>query len=901
MRRFRWLGCAVLLGAGSARAQDASAARLHALVHGLTVTSRVLLIGARPTDADEDLIAWLARGHHVQTGFLSLTRGESAPNFTGLETGATLGAVHVQEMLNARRIDGGEQFFTRAFDFGAARNATETFEKWNRDTLLADVVSVVRSFRPHVIVALARPDTIDRDGQHAASALIARDVFDAALDTVRFPVKKFGLPWTPVSLYEPGPGVVMDSHDYDRMLGRSYADIAAESRAQLRSFGFEMPPWRAPRNTEWNRIATRVDESAIASGGTSLLAGIDTSFARLQRFGPTETTRRADATESVTRPVIYQLPALLANADTARLLLDLQNPSATLPYLKEVERLVTGARTLLRGCLHPSRDAAMSIAYQACKPEWLDLDASLDLVYRRAAEALLTAAGVSVDVTTDREFLASFDTALVTITVRNHGDSAINVNDVAVTGTIPVRMTQVVTVPPHSEANIHRQVVSMAYAHPYWIWKREANFYPNVVTALDGVARPASFNDRFGTRSVAVPENVRRLSDVTATITVGRTPVTASVGSVVYRTAEPVLGVNDRALSGVPPVTLTFERALEWAQAGKALKKQVRVIVRSYSDRPQTLALKAPAPTGNVPGRTPPGTMKFDSLPPSLTLAPHEAMEVTLQVRGRPEEQRYDMSLLGIAGKDTFSVGFRTAQYSYLSPTHLFRDAKLSVLAIDVKIPQRLSVAYVRGAGDDADVGLKQLGIPTYVFNTEGLTRADIDQFSTMVIGPDAFRVDPDLVTQMPRLTEFARKGGTVVIFSNSGAVSRPGILPYPVTFARPFAEQVTHEDAEVTITDPKARLVTWPNEIHANDWGEWVDARALSVPTTVDPRYTTLIETHDARQPDNRNSVLVAPVGKGKIIYVSLTLTQQISNAVPGAMRLLVNLLSAGLAMEKI
>src|SRR3954471_10497057 len=142
-----------------ARSQDRSAVELHALVNGLTVTPRVLLIGARPTDADEDLIAWLARGQHVQTGFLSLTRGESAPNYTGLETGATLGAIHVQEMLAARRIDGGEQYFTRAYDFGSARNAEEALEQWDHDQLLGDVVAVVRAFRPQVIIALSRPDT----------------------------------------------------------------------------------------------------------------------------------------------------------------------------------------------------------------------------------------------------------------------------------------------------------------------------------------------------------------------------------------------------------------------------------------------------------------------------------------------------------------------------------------------------------------------------------------------------------------------------------------------------------------------------------------------------------------------------------------------------------------------
>jgi len=188
------------------------------------------------------------------------------------------------------------------------------------------------------------------------------------------------------------------------------------------------------------------------------------------------------------------------------------------------------------------------------------------------------------------------------------------------------------------------------------------------------------------------------------------------------------------------------------------------------------------------------------------------------------------------------------------------------------------------------------LGVPVYVVNNEGLTRSDLDGISTAVMGPDAFRTDPGLLMQMSRLTEFVRKGGTVVILANADAVNQAGVLPFPVRYAQPFAEQVTREDAPVVMAEPTTRLLTWPNVIRAVDWKNWVGARALALPTTADARYARPLETHDPGQKDNRNSLLVATVGKGRIIYTSLTLTQQISNAVPGAMRLFVNLLSAGL-----
>ena len=865
-----------------AHAQEHGVAQLHALVHGLTVTPRVLLIGARPTDADADLIAWLARGHHIQTGYLALTRGESAPNYTGLETGATLGAIHVQEMLAARAVDGGEQYFTRAYDVGPTRNVTETYRQWDHTNLLGDVVAVVRAFRPHVIVARFRADTLDGDGQHQVSAMLAREVFDAALDTVRFSTKDYGMPWSVGSVFEPGPGVSINAGDFNRTLGRTFAEIAIDSRSQLRSFGFATPPWQQPPVIQLHRVATRATNPVTADSASALFAGIDTSFARLQRNVPPEGGRDSG------RNLVTQMPGLLFWVDSARAVLDLQKPATVIPYLKRVVELSSAARVLLRSCRHPARYAAASFSNTKCQPQWLDLDASLDLMQRRAGDALLIAAGITFETVADREFLASGDTAVVTITVTNNGDTPVSVNDVSVTNAIPVRMTAVVRVPAHASVQVVRFVTSMAYAHPWWIWKRENNFYPSSTTALDGVPRPAIFMRDFGISGIAVPENIRRLSDVTVTLTMGMTTLTSSVGTVVHRTADPVLGVRDRVMSGVPSVTLTFERALEWARAGKPLKKDVRVILKSFSDKPQRFALKP---------KSPDGVIRMESLSPSVTLAPHEAREASLQLRGAaPAPMRYDLGLLGVAPADTFEVGFRTAQYSYLPPLHFFRGSTVSVQVVDIEIPSRLAVAYLRGAGDDADVALKGLGVPIYVLNNEGLTRFDLDGISTVVIGPDAFRADPGLLMQMPRLTEFARKGGAVVILANADAVNQVGVLPFPVHHAQPFAEQVTRGDAPVVMAEPTTRVLTWPNVLGQADWKNWNGARALSLPTTADPRYVRPLETHDPGQKDNRNSILVATVGKGRIIYTSLTLTQQISNAVPGAMRLLVNLLSAGL-----
>ena len=135
-------------------------------------------------------------------------------------------------MLAARAIDGGEQYFTHAYDVGPTRNVAETYRQWAHTNLLGDVVALARAFRPHVIVARFRADTLDGDGQHQVSAMLDREVFDAALDTVRFSTKEYGMPWSAGSVYEAGPGVSIDAGDFDRTLGRTFAAIAIDSRSQ---------------------------------------------------------------------------------------------------------------------------------------------------------------------------------------------------------------------------------------------------------------------------------------------------------------------------------------------------------------------------------------------------------------------------------------------------------------------------------------------------------------------------------------------------------------------------------------------------------------------------------------------------------------------------------------------
>ena len=222
----------------------------------LNVLGSVLYIVAHPDDENTRLIAWLANGKKVRTGNLSLTRGDGGQNLIGPELSDALGIIRTQELLEARRIDGGEQFFTRAVDFGYSKSAAESFEKWGKQEVLSDVVRVIRMFRPDVIITRFAPDRSAGHGHHEASAILAEEAFDLAGDPKAFPEQlKEGLEvWQPRRLFFNGSTwwkkdladiaksdpewFSVDVGGYDPLLGLSYTEIAGRSRSMHKSQGF---------------------------------------------------------------------------------------------------------------------------------------------------------------------------------------------------------------------------------------------------------------------------------------------------------------------------------------------------------------------------------------------------------------------------------------------------------------------------------------------------------------------------------------------------------------------------------------------------------------------------------------------------------------------------------------
>src|SRR5215469_6713916 len=172
------------------------AAEIEQSLRKLNELGSVLMIGAHPDDERTPVLAYFARGRHMRTAYLSTTRGEGGQNLIGSEQGAQLGIIRTQELLDARRIDGGQQFFTRAIDFGFSKTPAETLQKWGRERVLADMVWDIRRFRPDVIILCFTGTSRDGHGHHQASAIIGKEAFEVAADPNRFPEQlKYVQPW----------------------------------------------------------------------------------------------------------------------------------------------------------------------------------------------------------------------------------------------------------------------------------------------------------------------------------------------------------------------------------------------------------------------------------------------------------------------------------------------------------------------------------------------------------------------------------------------------------------------------------------------------------------------------------------------------------------------------------
>jgi hypothetical protein len=251
----------------------------------------------------------------------------------------------------------------------------------------------------------------------------------------------------------------------------------------------------------------------------------------------------------------------------------------------------------------------------------------------------------------------------------------------------------------------------------------------------------------------------------------------------------------------------------------------------------------------------------------------------------------YNLEAMARSGDRTYESGWQSLGYPGLLPYDIYKAALLKTRKVDVKLAPGLRIGYVMGTGDLVPEAIEELGVEPHLLSDSDLSTGDLSAWNVIVIGIRAFSNRPVLTAAQPRLDEFVRNGGTLIVQYQSA--NFPAALPLSMNSRMP--ERVVDEQSTVKLLAPADAILTHPNAITAADFEGWVEERGHSFLDTWDPAYTPLTETADAGQDPQRGGLLVAHPGKGTYVYVAYALYRQLPELVPGAYRLLANLLSAG------
>ena len=857
------------------RAQQGAVA-LSDLTTSLGTTARVLMIGAHPDDEDTQLLGWLARGAHTDAAYLSLTRGDGGQNAIGNELGEALGTIRTEELLSARRIDGARQFFTRAYDFGFSKTATETFRHWPKDSVFGDVVRIVRAFRPHLIIAVFSGTPRDGHGHHQVSGMLAREAYDASMDTVRFPVASYGAPWTASKFYRAArfnaanATLKIDVGSYDAVRGQSLGEIAGLSRSQHRSQGFGVDQPRGTLPDYVRREASRVNEATPADKERSIFDGIDPNLSRFSGVG-----------SAAQRAVFDTLARALAEL---RAQMDPRTPWNSLHRIDSARRLldkwctagVTSRSDMCRG----EEPIAISVS-----PADADLVMSVARTFGQLQRIGAASSGLLLEATTTRELVAEGDTASLAVRVTNRSPFVARVSVFTPSGnTAPAPRD---TIAPGDAYVTTLPLPSYPRSSPWWLRRRSDD---SLMSAGNTIVEPtARRGDMFIESASTLDDEMRAARpDASVPALVDGVPVQLSA-AIVYRHIDKVRGQLDMPVMFVPRIAVTIDGGTAgYVRAGSPFERvfTVRVTAHGTIDGPATVRLVWPRGlAGDMPAKT-------------VTLSAHQEVAIPFTLRGTLPRGRHVVSAsvdATIAGKAvTFASGYQRIEYDHIRPQHLYRAAAVALEAVETGAVTSGLVGYITGLADNVMPTLTQLGATVERLQATSITDAALSRYKVIVIGPRAIEGQPALAAKMPTLQAWVKNGGTMIVQYQQADIAKPGMAPFPMTFTRPAA-RVTEEDTPVHVLKPDSRLLTTPNRIGDTDWNNWVQERASYMPTTADSAYTAVIGMHDPDEPENPNALLTAKIGKGTYIFTTLALFRQLPEGVPGAARLFVNILNAG------
>jgi len=864
-------------------AVDAGVTGLKLILRRLHTTARLMHTTAHPDDEDGGMLTLESRGHGVTALQLTLNRGEGGQNKLGSNLLDELGVLRTLELLGADRFYGVEQRFTRVADFGFSKTPQETFDKWNgHDVALADMVRIIRTFRPDVICTRFQGAARDGHGNHQASGILTREAFRAAADPARFPeqIREGLAPWQAKKLYMDNVrppdewNVELDTSQDDPLLGESYVKFA------------------------WKGLQHQLSQGA---GGWTLTEGRRTSYYKLIDSALPDTPVGATHEKDFFDAIDTSLPALALRLGT-----DAIKVSWLRPQLEEITKLVDEAsaavaekpqssgKALLRG-LNLTRAAITKIeASSLPAAEKADLLANLRTKERQFSQAANLAYALDIGIgpgTPDgRPMAEEFDTGSgrVLAAVITAGKSFLLLAKLHNGSTLPMDLKQFVLDVPRG------------WQYELFMDKMPARIAPGDGCALMFRVSPpvdAQITKAYFHRNDPETDSVYQIDRPEfETLALPPPPVAARVvysiegqeGVLTTEARTPVHNIKGEAwsmpLAVVPPFSVSTSPSTQIIPAGSNPSAELSAVVRATSDHA----------AGTVRSEVPKDwRVEPQSAVIEFTKRGEHASEFKVLPDGAGEGRYRVHAVLSANGRE-FGEGYSLVTRPDIGGFFYYQPAVQRTAIVNVKTPPDLKVGYIMGAGDDIPAVLSQVGLDVTILANDDIEHGNLGQYGTIVLGIRAYDTREDLKKDNQRLLDYVHNGGTLIVQYNTDPsnFNAGNFTPYPAQLSR---ARVAVEEAPITVLDPKSAVFHYPNLISAHDFDGWVQERGLYFMDKWDDHYTPLLACNDPGEEPQKGGLLVAPYGKGYYIYNAYAFFRQLPFGVPGAIRLYVNLLSVG------
>jgi LmbE family N-acetylglucosaminyl deacetylase len=787
----------------------------------LNMLGSVLYIAAHPDDENTRLLAYLANEKLYRTGYLSLTRGDGGQNLIGDEQGIDLGLIRTQELLAARRIDGAEQFFSRAYDFGFCKSPEEALATWDHDKILSDAVWVIRKFKPDVIIARFPEDSRAGHGHHAASGIIAREAFDAAADPNKFPEQlKLGVSvwqakrmlWNTFNF----GGTSTQREDqfklevglYNPLLGKGYGEIAALSRSQHKSQGFGVP---AQRGSVLEYFETIKGDKPV----NDLMDGVDNSWSRV------------------------------GNNNRIQLLVDsvIKNYDAAAPE-KSLKQLV-----LLYQQVDQSKDAYWKEQKQN------DLKKLLEYC-----------SGLFMEATAPGQYAVLGDSAKITSSINNRlglavKNAAVNVFD---------SYHAFETLPKNNTINFTQSVFirkDQKATQPYWLENRMDKGSFNITDQTQiGKAENEPLSVLFSANIEGVDFTFKKPI---------RYKYTDPVKGEIY---QPVQFIYPMYINSGPSMVIfknddnNIDKAIHFSlQANMDINDSLRFIYQNGEEK-----------------------KVFDSV---VHFAKGEKRMVNVALNSdavaASSKEFYGGKVSSpLFNQDQFFT-LHKINYDHIPNINYNFYDRIPVLKIDLKITGK-SVGYITGAGDKVPQALEQMGYKVTLLKESDINETNLLQFDAVITGVRAYNTNEWMSNVYDALMGYVKNGGVLLVQYNTSNQIGPvkaKMAPYPFNISR---TRVTDETAKVNFLLPNHPSLNYPNKITEKDFEGWIQERSVYHAEKIDSSYQRIFSMKDAGEKEDDGSLIIANYGKGKFVYTGLVFFRELPAAVPGAFRLLANLIAA-------